>query len=161
MAKTKKEPVFEGRDELLTNPLKLFAIRNSSGQFYRSKGWSYSGTSRYNSCWVDDINKAKIYTRAGGARGIVTYFGKAYPQYPAPELVIIETNKVLVVDESARIAKALEKEALRKEREQLDRAEAIKAEARRQLIVAQKKLMDAELALEKERSKLEEKKDLR
>lgn len=121
--------------------LKLYAIRNSKGQFYRSKGYSGAG-----SCWVDDINKARVYGSTGPARSVVTFFTKHYPDYPMPELIKLNIAGFEVMDETERVKKAIEK----KEREQ---AAQEKRAAERAMAEAERKLKEAKDNLDKLKKK--------
>lgn len=88
-----------------TQPLlKFYAVRNKEGLWFRAKGYGGSGES-----WVKEITRAKIYARSGGARGTVTFFAKAYPQYGVPDLVELHVTQTVVVDESVRVAKSIKK----------------------------------------------------
>jgi hypothetical protein len=96
-------------------PLTVYAIKNSNGEFFRAKGYGRNG-----STWVDNINNAKIYTRIGSARAIVTWFANHYPDFRTPDLLKLTVNKVEVMDETSRVAKVKDKKALEDKR----RAEA-------------------------------------
>jgi hypothetical protein len=84
----------------LPKELCLYAVQNSDGQFFRAKGRDGTGAT-----WVDGLDKAKVYGRISPARGRVTYFANAYPEYPAPKLVKLVKlviGQVVVVDEAKR-----------------------------------------------------------
>ena len=55
--------------------LELYAVINSEGKFFRSKGYRGGGKS-----WVDKINDAKIYTKKSPALGQITWWSKNYPR---------------------------------------------------------------------------------
>lgn len=116
------------------NELVLYVVRNSKGQYFRAKGFSGSGES-----WVDDINKAKIYGKIGGARGTVTYFAQN-PKFPVPEIVKLTVTGMEVIDEKARVQKVLDKKAREEQEQEKRRAE-------RQLKAAQEKLALAQAEL--------------
>jgi hypothetical protein len=86
--------------------LVLYAVRNSKGQYFRSKGYSGTGAT-----WVSDINKAKIYGRTGGARGTITWFDNNHPNYPTPDLIKLTVTGIEVIDEKARLDKVKRKKA--------------------------------------------------
>ena len=118
----------------INNELVLYVVRNAKGQYFRAKGFSGSGNT-----WVDDINKAKIYGKIGGARGTVTYFAQD-TNYPIPDIVKLTVTGMEVIDESARVKKVLDKKAKEKqEREarnakyQLEQAKARLASAEAEL----------------------------
>ena len=128
----------------INNTLILYTVRNEKGQYFRAKGYGGSGNT-----WVDDINKAKIYGRIGGARGTITWFANNYPKYPTPELVKLTVTGFEVLDETKRVEKAKQKkikeEAERKKRE----AERRKADAERELQNAERKLAEAKATIKK------------
>jgi hypothetical protein len=82
----------------------MYAVRNRDGKWLRSKG--YNG---YGECWVDDIKKAKIYPKIGTAKTQITYWAKNYPQYGAPDLVEFHCQEALVIDQTERTTKAINK----------------------------------------------------
>lgn len=86
--------------------LTLYAVQNEKGQYFRAKGYSGSGNT-----WVDDINKAKIYPKIGGARGTITWFANNYPKYPTLKLLKLTVSNVEVLDETERVNKAKDKKA--------------------------------------------------
>lgn len=128
----------------INNTLILYTVRNEKGQYFRAKGYGGGGNT-----WVDDINKAKIYGRIGGARGTITWFANNYPKYPTPELVKLTVTGFEVLDETKRVEKAKQKkikeEAERKKRE----AERRKADAERELQNAERKLAEAKATIKK------------
>ena len=84
--------------------LDFFAVRNKEGQWFRRKGYGGSGNS-----WVDDIKLARIYGKIGGARAIVTFFAKNYPQSRVPEIVKFKAVPAEVINEEARVKKIIAK----------------------------------------------------
>lgn len=80
---------------------KIYAVRNQEGKFFRAKG--YGG---YGETWVDDINKAKTYTKIGQARSRVTWFSNNYPKYGNPDIIEFSVTSGVVLDEGARVEKA-------------------------------------------------------
>jgi len=79
--------------------LRLYAVRNSDGKWFRSRG--YGG---YGDTWVEPLEKAKIYTKLGQARARVTFFANNYPEFPAPEIVELVVKQSRVLRESERLA---------------------------------------------------------
>ena len=98
--------------------LSVYAVRNSKGQFFRAKGYSGGGDT-----WVNDINKAKIYPKTGGARGTITWFANNFPEYPTPELIKLTVTKIEVMDETKRVAKVIENKKKEELRQKQARAE--------------------------------------
>jgi hypothetical protein len=124
----------------INNDLELYVVRNAKGQYFRAKGFSGSGDS-----WVNDINKAKIYGKIGGARGTVTYFAQD-TKYPVPEIVKLTVTGMEVIDEKDRVAKVLAKKAKQRE-------EQVKRKAQRDLEDAQRRLDDAQKNLNRIKGK--------
>ncbi len=125
----------------INNTLILYAVRNSQGQYFKAKGYNGSGAS-----WVDDINKARIYGRTGGARGTITWFATNHPSYPTPDLIKLTVTGIEVMDEKARVAKAKQKKAT-------EQANRIKRQAEYQLAEAERKLADAQATIKKLKGK--------
>lgn len=115
--------------------LSVYAVRNQDGKWFRSKGFG-----GYGSCWVDDILKAKIYPKIGGARGRVTWWANHFPQYGVPELVELQITNAIVTDESERVKKTQEKEEKRKANYDVRIRKRAKADAQRLLVEAQSRL---------------------
>ena len=125
----------------INNTLILYAVRNSDGQYFRAKGYSGGGAS-----WVDDINKAKIYGKTGGARGTITWFANNHPKYPTPDLIKLTVTGIEVIDESARVAKA-------KQKKLTEEANRKKAQAERELKDAERKFAEAQETLNRLKKK--------
>lgn len=85
--------------------LVLYAVRNRDGQYFRSKGYGYGDT------WVDELKKARIYAKIGPARGTVTFFANAYPQFGIPEILELRVNDVVVLQETERVQKSMDRKA--------------------------------------------------
>lgn len=75
--------------------MELYLIKSKDGKYYRSKG--YGG---YGNNWVDKPEQAKIFTRLGTARQIVSWWANAYPEFGAPQLVklIVTKEEAIPVD---------------------------------------------------------------
>lgn len=84
--------------------IELYAVRNKEGKYFRAKGISGYGES-----WVDDLNKAKIYTKLGQARSRVTYYSNNFPKYGFPDIIKLVVGEIVVISEEARVNKAIEK----------------------------------------------------
>lgn len=84
--------------------LKLYAIQNKSGQWFRSKGIDGYGKS-----WVDDLEKAKIYTKIGPARSQVTFWANNFPEYGIPKLIELQVSNLIDLHEEERVNKAIQK----------------------------------------------------
>jgi hypothetical protein len=89
--------------------LVLYLVRNRKGKWFRAKGYEGSGDS-----WVEDINKARIYTKLAQARGRRTFFATNYPDFGVPDIVELIVIGSRVIDD----VDAFEKAKKKKEREQ-------------------------------------------
>lgn len=93
--------------------LDLFVVKTESGKYFRAKGYNGSGQT-----FVDDLKKARLYTRLGPARSCVTYF-KNYNKMKLEIVQLLVTGEQ-VFDDSVRItkqAKALENKKLKAEQQ--------------------------------------------
>jgi len=93
----------------VTHPLefvKVYAVQNREGKFFRRKGYGGGGES-----WTDDPKKARIYTKSGPARSIVTFYANAYPDYGIPSIVEMACGQVTVIDETQRVQKEAQRKA--------------------------------------------------
>lgn len=93
-----------------TPALELYIVRNLEGKFFKSIGYNHRGPSGGDpGNWVEDINKAKVYTKIGQARSRVTFFANAYPKYGIPEIIKLTVASGEILDERNRVMKAVEK----------------------------------------------------
>jgi len=86
--------------------LSVYAVRNKEGKFFKSKG-SYDIYVN----WVDDINKAKIFIKTGGARTLMTWFAEKHGIDNLPELLKLSVTGIEVMDEASRIEKTIKKKS--------------------------------------------------
>lgn len=84
--------------------LNFYAVRSQDGKWFRSKGYGGFGNS-----WVDDITKAKIYSKPGPAKTQITYWAKNYPEYGVPDLVRITTGVCEYLDQTERVKDRVQK----------------------------------------------------
>lgn len=129
----------------LKEPLLLYVIRNSSGQFYRAKGYNSS----YKSCWVDDINQAKSYSKIGPARSIVTFFTKNYSGFPQPDLIKLIVREAVIMDETDRVKTTIDKMKRAEAARKIKNAEYNKRLAEERIQKAKKDLEAAEKNLKR------------
>lgn len=80
--------------------LKIYAVRNKEGLYFRAKGMNGYGPS-----WVEEIEKARTYTKPGPAKGVITWFAKNHPTFGVPDLIELHVNKIVVIDQGERVAK--------------------------------------------------------
>ena len=83
--------------------LEFYVVINSTGQFFRAKGYSGVGES-----FVNDVKKCRVYGKIGPARSIVTYFANAHPNYPTLQIIKLNIAGYEVLDETVRVQKAKE-----------------------------------------------------
>lgn len=93
----------------MSTELSLFLVRNRDLKWFRAKG--YGG---YGQTWVEDINKARIYTSYGHAKRTVNFFAKKYPTYGVPLIIEFKGAYVRSFDETENIQKAIEKKNKKK-----------------------------------------------
>lgn len=91
---------------ILSSPLTLYIVRNREGRYFRSVGYGGGGLRAQ---WVEKIEQARVYQKLGQARSRVTFFAKHYPEYGVPDLLQITADTAVVVDDTVRVAKALQK----------------------------------------------------
>jgi len=115
--------------------LKFYAVQNSEGKYFRRKG--YGG---YGETWVDEPHQARIYTKIGQARSIVTFFANHYKNYPVPSLVEIIPGTINVLSETDRVQKAVNKKKKELAASQLRQRQYELERAQKQLEEAQDKI---------------------
>lgn len=119
------------------NELKLYAIKSKNGKWYKSRGRSGFGYR-----WVDDIADARIYNKPGPAKGIVTHWGKNYPEHETPDLVEITCTDFKVIDQSDRVKSAKAKEEIKLAAELAKRREKEIKKAQEDMALAEKRLKE-------------------
>jgi hypothetical protein len=126
----------------------MYAVRNSNGLYFKS--YSNSGNkNNIHGTWVQDINKARVYRGAGGARTTITYFGKNYPNTHLPELIKLTVSNVEIIDETARVKKVIDKKTMELVKSQERRAKLDLENADRNYKNAQKELEKAKYSLDR------------
>lgn len=137
------EQSFKDKLEQSIPQLELYVVINSSGQFFRSKGFGGYGKS-----WVDDIKKARAYGKIGPARSQVTWFSNSYPDYPTPAILKLNIGSYEILNETERVEKA--KKSIR-EKEMLRKTKQAKSDfeyAKKNLEIAQQNLEKARLKID-------------
>lgn len=124
-------------DKLNLLDLEFYVVVNSTGQFFRAKGYGGAGES-----FINDAKKCRVYGKIGPARSVVTYFANAYPTYPNLQILKLNIGGYEVLDETARIQKAKDAK--------------IRAKAAQEKNMAQYRLKEAEKALKLAQDKLNE-----
>lgn len=88
----------------------VYLVRNKEGNWFHAKGLNGDGDS-----WQDDVKKARVYTKLGPARSCVTWWTNHYPDYGIPDIIEIKSTTGVILDESKRVNKAIDK--IKKEKE--------------------------------------------
>ena len=78
--------------------LKLYAVRNKEGNWFRAKG--YGG---YGKTWTCDIKQARLWAKISPARSQVTFFSNKWPKYGIPDIVEFSIGGFEVLDETERV----------------------------------------------------------
>lgn len=76
--------------------LEVYAVKSHDGKYYRTKGYMGTGL-----CWVDTLEKARVWFKISPAKAIVSYWTINHPTFTPPNLVkftigaeqVISTNK--------------------------------------------------------------------
>lgn len=77
-----------------TSILTFYAIRRKDGKFFKK----YSST--YNDNFIDNIGKAKIYTKPGPAKSRITVLSKRHPLEEKADLVELHITNISIFDEA-------------------------------------------------------------
>lgn len=108
--------------------LEFYVVRSKDGKYLRAKG--YNG---YGDSWVDDLKKAKVYTKKGPASAQVTYWANAYPNFGVPELVPLIATLGDPIPQEERVSKAKKKKELEKLKWEIRQAEIVYDESKREV----------------------------
>jgi len=108
--------------------LKLYAVQNKDGQWFRSKG--YGG---YGKSWVDSLDKAKLYTKIGSARSQVTFWANNYPDFGIPKLIELQVHDLVDLKEEERVLKAMKKKQEKEAKYEIQRQKYLKEYAERKI----------------------------
>jgi hypothetical protein len=98
--------------------LEFYVVRNKEGQYLRSKGYGGYGPS-----WVNELKKAKVYTKRGPACAQVTWWYSNYPDYGIPELVPIIGTLGEPIPQEKRVLTSIWKKEMEKTKRELTQAE--------------------------------------
>lgn len=101
----------------------FYIVRNQQGKYLRSKGYMGSGNN-----WVDDIGRAKIYSKPHYAQTQIDFWYSKYPSYGKPDLIRVSgvTIEILAPNEeykNEKLAKIKAKKDKENEREQILKAQ--------------------------------------
>lgn len=113
----KKEETFVIKKTEEVN-LNFYAVRSQDGKWLRSKGYGGGGES-----WVEDITKAKIYSKPGTAKAQITFWAKNYPKFGIPDLVKITTGVCEYLDQTERVNETIHNIKLKELERQISSSE--------------------------------------
>jgi hypothetical protein len=114
---TVNEPTKAMPYDALLGTVKFYAIINSENKFFRRKG--YGG---YGESWTEDLGRARIYAKPGGAKGQITWWAKQYPEYGTPRLIEITGNITAIHEQDGRVREIMDKEKEIEEKRKLTNA---------------------------------------
>jgi hypothetical protein len=97
--------------------LEFYVVRSKDGKYLRSKGYGGYGRS-----WVDELKKAKVYTKKGPACAQVTWWATNYPDYGTPDLVPIIGTLGEPIDQTKRVLESRYKKEIAIIKRELDSA---------------------------------------
>lgn len=83
--------------------LEFFAVRNQDGLWFRNKGYNGTGAN-----WVDSLKKARVYSRIGPAKGVITWYVNHSPELPALQLFKFTVSATEIVDLNLKAVKTRE-----------------------------------------------------
>ena len=115
--------------------LEIFVVRNKEGKYFRAKG--YGG---YGQTWVTDIKSARLYSKLGAARSIVTFFASKYSEYGVPEILRLTVTGMTVVDDKDRVTKVIKAKNKAKEEHAVRNAAHALQQAQKQYDTAKTEL---------------------
>jgi hypothetical protein len=115
--------------------MEMYAVRNQEGKYFKNKG--YGG---YGKQWKDTLEEARIYTKRQGATAQCTYWGKHFPDYGVPEIVVLEVKETGTIDQTDRVLKVLRKQIVDREKWTTKRLKGDIKEAEQKLKQLQEKL---------------------
>jgi hypothetical protein len=134
----------------VSTPLLVFyGIRNKEGKWYRSKGYGGHGDT-----WVDDIKKAKVWSKISPARAQITFFANKWPEYGIPDLIQLNVNNISVIDEKDRVTKAIQKKKEEEFQSQIIRLNMEMEYSREKKIEAERKIEALREKLQQESAKI-------
>ena len=100
--------------------LTCYAVRDERGNYFRSGGKPFLGR---DTSWVSSLEKARIYSRPGPARAVITSFAEDCPKGSVLELVELHVTQVVVHEEKDRVKDAINKKAIAAAKRELERVE--------------------------------------
>ena len=115
--------------------LTMYMVKNKEGKYFRFKG-----RDGYGETWVSDIKKGRLYSKISPARAIVSFFANTWPKYGIPDLVEMHILKEVVLDESERVNKVIQKKKEEKAKYEMKVKQQEIERAERELETAKKKL---------------------
>lgn len=100
--------------------MKLYAVRNKQGKFFRALGMRGYGES-----WVETLEEAKFYAKIGQAKGRVTYFYKSDPSYGCPDILEfdLDPTQAKILDMQAETDKKIKRANALEAKREIERRE--------------------------------------
>lgn len=90
--------------ETIPVDITVYLVRSQDGKWFRAKGMNGYGDS-----WVEDVKKARVYTKIGPARSCVTYWTRTYPKFGVPDIIELHSTAGTILNEIARVKKSVDK----------------------------------------------------
>lgn len=116
-----------------------YVVVNHEGKYFKNKSRIYRWDAWHNEgTWVDDLSKAKIYTKSGPARSVITWFAKSNQLEAIPYLGVLKMTSCELIDESFRISESSIKDQRAELVRRIKRAESAVDLATRELNNAKK-----------------------
>lgn len=85
--------------------LELFVVKSSQGKYFRSKGLHGRGES-----WVEEISRAKIYTKVGPAKSVLTWWTNNVKDFSGDVIKLtVKESEVVSFDKNVGLRRSLEK----------------------------------------------------
>jgi hypothetical protein len=98
--------------------LEFYVVRSKDGKYLRAKGFSGSGNS-----WVEELKRAKVYTKKGTACAQITFWARQYPEYGVPDLIPITGTLGEPIPQELRVVNSMRKKEITKLKRELAQAE--------------------------------------
>lgn len=97
--------------------LTFYTVRFINGRYLKAKGNSYSGP-----ITVDSLEKARIYSKIGPAKAIVTYCAKRSPNEVVPDIIELHVTQEVVLNQEEYVKKAAKAKENAKQLEKIRKA---------------------------------------
>ena len=85
--------------------IKVYVVQNAEGKYLVGSNYDGKGA------WVDNIDDARVWLKLGQPRSQVTWFAQHHPDKAIPNIVELTAGNPVVLDESKRVQKVIQKKA--------------------------------------------------